>query len=53
MKNKKEGVAGAYDSWALGGGKYLSKMQRQDTMVINGTMVPEKEDGNWPRKDND
>ena len=25
----------------------------QDTMMINGTMVPEKKDGNWPWKDND
>ena len=25
----------------------------QDTMMINGTMVPEKKDGNWPWEDND
>ena len=26
VKNKKEGVAGAYDSWAPGSGKHLSKI---------------------------
>ena len=25
----------------------------QDMMMINGTMVLEKKDGNWPWKDND